>query len=75
MPPWLFVSPASRGIGLEVARRLLQITKLPLVATARSNLDETRSQILEGAGKDVAEDRLHVLKLDVCGPFTSLSLF
>lgn len=68
MPPWLFVSPASRGIGLEVARRLLRTTDLPLVATARTNLDETRSQLLEGVGKDIAEDRLHVLKLDVCGP-------
>lgn len=67
MPPWLFVCPASRGLGLEVARHLLRTTKLPLVATARNDLDKTRSLILGGAGKDVNEDRLHVLRLDVCG--------
>jgi len=71
MPPWLLVTPASRGIGLEVARRLLRDTTLPLVATARSGVDETRSRILEGAGRDVQEDRLHVLKLDVCGSYGS----
>lgn len=66
MQPWAFVSPSSRGIGLELARRLLQTTKVPVVATARKDLDQTREHALQGL-KDVKEDRLHVLKVDVLG--------
>jgi NAD(P)-dependent dehydrogenase (short-subunit alcohol dehydrogenase family) len=66
MQPWALVSPASRGIGLELARRLLQTTKVPIVATARKDLDQTRENILQGLD-DVSEDRLHVLKIDVLG--------
>lgn len=66
MQPWAFVSPSSRGIGLELARRLLQTTKVPVVATARKDLDQTREHALQGL-KDVNEDRLHVLKVDVLG--------
>jgi NAD(P)-dependent dehydrogenase (short-subunit alcohol dehydrogenase family) len=66
MQPWALVSPASRGIGLELARRLLQTTKVPIVATARKDLDQTRENILQGLD-DVSEDRLHVLKVDVLG--------
>jgi NAD(P)-dependent dehydrogenase (short-subunit alcohol dehydrogenase family) len=66
MQPWALVSPASRGIGLELARRLLQTTKVPIVATARKDLDQTRENILQGLN-DVGEDRLHVLKIDVLG--------
>ncbi|KAI6985858.1 NAD(P)-binding protein [Hortaea werneckii] len=64
MQPWAFVSPSSRGIGLELARRLLQTTKVPVVATARKDLEQTREHALQGL-KDVNEDRLHVLKVDV----------
>ncbi|MCJ1459502.1 hypothetical protein MMC28_009881 [Mycoblastus sanguinarius] len=63
--PWLLVSPASRGIGLQLARRLLKITNLPVIATARKDLESTNSQILEGL--DVDKQRLEVLKLDVIG--------
>jgi hypothetical protein len=66
MQPWVLVSPASRGIGLELARRLLQTTKVPIVATARKDLDQTRENILYGLD-GVSEDRLHVLKIDVLG--------
>lgn len=66
MQPWALVSPASRGIGLELARRLLQTTKVPIVATARKDLDQTRENILQGLD-NVSEDRLHVLKIDVLG--------
>lgn len=66
MQPWALVSPASRGIGLELARRLLQTTKVPIVATARGDLDKTRENVLSGL-KDVNEERLHVLKVDVLG--------
>ena len=72
--PWALVSPASRGIGLELARRLLQITDLPIVATARNDVQGARSCILEGI--DVDHGRLEVLRVDVTGivstsPFTA----
>jgi NAD(P)-dependent dehydrogenase (short-subunit alcohol dehydrogenase family) len=66
MQPWALVSPASRGIGLELARRLLQTTKMPIVATARKDLDQAREHLLHGLD-GVSEDRLHVLKIDVLG--------
>lgn len=66
MQPWALVSPASRGIGLELARRLLQTTKVPIVASARKDLDQTRENILQGLD-GVSEERLHVLKIDVLG--------
>jgi len=66
MQPWALVCPTSRGIGLEVARQLLTRTKLPIVATARKDLDRTREGILEGL-ENVKEDRVKVLKVDVLG--------
>lgn len=69
--PWLLVSPASRGIGLELARRLLKTTDLPVIATARTELEKTREQILDGT--DVDKQRLEVLKLDVTGTVLPMS--
>lgn len=66
MQPWALVTPASRGIGLELARRLLQTTSVPVVATARKDLDQAKENILSGL-KDVKEDRLHIVKLDFLG--------
>lgn len=66
MQPWALVSPASRGIGLELARRLLQTSKVPVVATARKDLDQTKENVLSGLN-GVDESRLHVVKLDVLG--------
>ena len=66
MQPWALVTPASRGIGMELARRLLQTTNVPVVATARKDLDQTRENALKGLN-DVSEDRLHVVKVDVLG--------
>ena len=63
--PWALVTPASRGIGLQLARHLLENTDVPVVATARKALDTTRSHILDGL--DVDEERLQVLQLDVTG--------
>lgn len=68
MQPWALVTPASRGIGLEFARRLLQNTNVPVLATARKDLDQTRENVLTGL-KDVKEERLHLVKLDVLGRF------
>lgn len=66
MQPWALVAPASRGIGMEFARRLLQTTKVPVVATARKDLDQTRENVLKGLN-DVSEDRLKVVRVDVIG--------
>ncbi|KAL8788516.1 MAG: hypothetical protein Q9195_007255 [Heterodermia aff. obscurata] len=65
--PWALISPASRGIGLELARRLLQTTDLHIVATARNDLQRARSCILEGTNVD--DGRLEVLRVDVTGIF------
>lgn len=70
MQPWALVTPASRGIGLELARRLLQTTNVPVVATARKDLDQTRENVLSGLD-GVEEGRLRVVKVDVMG--TSLT--
>ncbi len=70
MQPWALVSPASRGIGLEFARRLLQTTNVPIVATARKDLDQTKENVLTGLN-DVKEDRLNVLKVDFLGQLLS----
>ncbi|KAK5174905.1 uncharacterized protein LTR77_000041 [Saxophila tyrrhenica] len=66
MQPWALVTPASRGIGMELARRLLQTTNVPVVATARKDLDQTRENVLKGLD-GVREDRLGVVKVDVLG--------
>ncbi|CAN9151242.1 unnamed protein product [Alternaria alternata] len=63
MPPWSLISPASRGIGFALARRVLQTTNAPVVTTARKDLDKTKEELLDGL--DVDERRLTVLKLDV----------
>ena len=65
--PWALISPASRGIGLEIARRLLRTTDLHIVATARNDVQGVRSCILEGTNVD--DERLEVLQVDVTGSF------
>ena len=46
MPPWLFVTPSSRGIGLSLSRLLLRRTTLPIVATTRSSPSSLVESIL-----------------------------
>jgi NAD(P)-dependent dehydrogenase (short-subunit alcohol dehydrogenase family) len=70
MAPWSLVSPASRGIGFALARRVLQTTSAPLVATARKDLDRTKERLLEGL--DVDERRLTMLEVDVLGTLHAL---
>jgi NAD(P)-dependent dehydrogenase (short-subunit alcohol dehydrogenase family) len=65
MPPWSLISPASRGIGFALAKRVLQTTNAPVVITARKDLDKTKEELLHGTNVD--ESRLRVLKLDVLG--------
>ena len=66
MQPWALVSPASRGIGLALARRILQTTTVPVLATARTDIEQTKQTILSGLS-GVEEDRLHVQPLDFLG--------
>ena len=66
MQPWALITPASRGIGLELARRLLQTTNVPIVATARKDLEQVKENALTGLNS-VDESRLKVLKVDVLG--------
>ncbi|KAF2464856.1 NAD(P)-binding protein [Lindgomyces ingoldianus] len=63
MPPWSLVSPASRGIGFALARRILQTTDVPIVATARKDPTKTRHELLDGLNID--EGKLTVLHVDV----------
>lgn len=47
--PWIFVSPANRGIGAALTRHLLRTTTLPIVATSRSTSpSETKKALLAG---------------------------
>ena len=66
MQPWALVTPASRGIGLELAKRILQTTSIPVIATARKDLDQTKETVLSSL-KEVKEDRLSVVNLDFLG--------
>jgi NAD(P)-dependent dehydrogenase (short-subunit alcohol dehydrogenase family) len=68
--PWIFICPASRGIGHALTRRLLQTTTLPILASTRRDPSSTKSSILEGlqTSSSNAEDlapRLSVVTLDV----------
>ena len=69
--PWVFISPASRGVGFQLTRRLLATTKLPVIATARTDLEGTKERITDGL--DIDKKRLEILKVDVTGAFLSSS--
>jgi len=66
MRPWALITPASRGIGLALTRRVLQTTRCSVVATARTELDKAREDILRDL-EGVDESRLKVLNVDVTG--------
>lgn len=73
MTAWALVSPASRGIGHELARRILATTTIPLVATARQDADQIKESVLRDL-PHVDESRLHVVKVDVTGE-SDMSIF
>ena len=62
---WALVTPASRGIGFALTRHLLNTTptSLPVVATARSDPEGTKSRILDGLDSSHSS-RLDVQKVD-----------
>lgn len=61
---WILTTPASRGIGFALTRLLLQKTSLPVVATARRDLEGTKARLLDGLD-GVEKSRLMVLEVDV----------
>lgn len=65
--PWILVCPASRGIGLALARRLVATTALPVLATTRHpDPAATKAAILDGLDPAApAAARLHVVRCDV----------
>ena len=63
---WSLVTPASRGIGFYLTRHLLQNTQIPVVATARKDVQDVKKRMLDGL-PDVDSDRLTVLEVDVTG--------
>jgi NAD(P)-dependent dehydrogenase (short-subunit alcohol dehydrogenase family) len=65
---WSLVCPANRGIGFHLARHLLQITEIPVVATTRQDVSGVRKSILRDL-KDVDDSRLTVLEVDVTSNF------
>lgn len=74
--PWCLVTPASRGLGLALARQVLRQTRVPVVATSRKDLPGTRERLLDGLeDSEDAERRLTVLELDVLGSPSSSSPF
>ncbi|KAI9817501.1 MAG: hypothetical protein M1827_001111 [Pycnora praestabilis] len=68
MPPFILTCPSSRGIGLELTRRLLRTTTLPVIATARTDLEGLREKILGGLDEEGFRERgerLEVRRVDV----------
>lgn len=63
--PFVFISPATRGLSLALTRHYLRTTSLPVYATYRSGEeDKITEQILKPL-KDMHEDRLNLLHLDL----------
>ncbi|KAI9697426.1 MAG: hypothetical protein M1836_004704 [Candelina mexicana] len=71
MLPFILTCPASRGVGFELTRRLLKTTQLPIIATARTDLEETKHKLCKGLNVD--DGRLEVLKVDVTDESTIAS--
>ncbi|KAH7336115.1 hypothetical protein BKA65DRAFT_431519 [Rhexocercosporidium sp. MPI-PUGE-AT-0058] len=66
---WSLVCPASRGIGFQLTRHLLQTTKIPVIATARKDITGVKKSILQDL-PDVDPKRLEVLEVDVTNEST-----
>ncbi len=76
MPPFILISPATRGLSLALTRHYLRTTSLPIFATFRPNPpassgsdgprtpDSVREDILEPL-RDIDPARLHLLHLDL----------
>jgi NAD(P)-dependent dehydrogenase (short-subunit alcohol dehydrogenase family) len=66
--PITLVGPATRGLGLAMARHMLRRTQLPVYATYRSGTPEAaHAAILEPLRETVDGSRLHMLRMDLTG--------
>lgn len=74
MSNFILTTPSSRGIGFAITRLLLTSTTLPIIATARKDVERAKQSLLEGL-KDVDPERLHVRTVDVTGTSIFQSLF
>jgi NAD(P)-dependent dehydrogenase (short-subunit alcohol dehydrogenase family) len=64
--PFIFVGPASRGLGLALTRHLLQNTHLPVYATHRSgDPDGVRARIVSQLDPKISYGRLRLLHMDL----------
>lgn len=60
-----FLLPLSSGLGLAFTRYLLSNTNLQVVATSSRDAKHAKEAILKDAGKDLKQDNLTTLDLDV----------
>ena len=58
---FILCSPASSGLSLALARQFLKSTKLPIIATARNNLDDAKARLVDGG---IDASRVTMLKVD-----------
>ncbi|EEB89568.1 hypothetical protein MPER_12317 [Moniliophthora perniciosa FA553] len=65
MPPFILVTPATRGLSLALTRNLLRTTDLPVYATHRSGSPEDVKEHILSPLKDIDPNRLHLLHLDL----------
>ena len=60
--PYVLCSPGSSGISLALARQFLQATKLPIIATARSDLSAAKDRLIDGL--DISSSRVTMVEVD-----------
>ena len=71
---WTLVTPSSRGIGSAFIRRLLKSTpaSVPVVATARSDIDGTKEKLLSNL--DISESQRSRLDIQKCDVLSETSI-
>ncbi|ESK97455.1 c factor cell-cell signaling protein [Moniliophthora roreri MCA 2997] len=65
MPPFILITPATRGLSLALTRNFLRATNLPVYATHRSGSPEGVKEHILSPLKDIDPNRLHLLHLDL----------
>ncbi|KAK7060337.1 hypothetical protein VNI00_001102 [Paramarasmius palmivorus] len=70
MPPFILVTPATRGLSLALTRTFLRTTNLPVYATHRSGSSQEVKEHILSPLKDVNPKRLSLLHLDLTNEST-----